>query len=212
MITHYKEYYWKNGKPYGRQIVDPSSIQSFRIIVDPYFKRFSLEKYARGKFEKIIYDSVLLDFRHLTPLHQTAWQKEVIEESEQEQHCILRNQDDRAILVEKTIFMNQRCQVCCLYSIHGLLLSFHQIFYQDWGHPFNGVVFFDTERNPVMIKKYAFDPETDAFSSLLSEEWDMSQKPVIPSELIHNKHLEPFSFTRLLKFKMSHKFEGKFAF
>ena len=61
------------GKPYGRDIIDPTvASTSYKIVSDPYFRRFSVEKYQFLQFEKVVYDSYLLDFRHLTVKDQTA--------------------------------------------------------------------------------------------------------------------------------------------
>jgi len=174
MIAHYQDYYWKNGKPYGRHVIDPLSLVTYRVIVDPYYKRFSVEKYQSGKFDELIYDSLLLDFRHLTPQHQMAWQKELLAEEESETTYLLKNQDDRAVYIERNIFKNSRCHACILYSIHGLFLSIHRIYYQDWDN-FNGVVLFDREQRPVMQKSYALNAGSDSFTTLLSEQWDMRE-------------------------------------
>lgn len=172
-MTYYKEYYWKKGKPYGKEPVDPkTSPLSYRIIVDPYYKRFSVEKYLKGRFEECVYDSLLLDFRHLQKDDQQAWQREILEETLEYTKGIIRNQDDRAILIETLQFEGERCRVCTIFSIHGVLLSTHRMSYTALGDPFNGVTLFDKEGRIVMQKTYEIDPLTEEFTLLLSEEWE----------------------------------------
>lgn len=182
MIKHYQSYYWKKGKPYGRdKIEDPTtSLLSYKIVPDPYYRRFSIEKYKKGKFEKIVYDSFLFDFRHLKPEEQAAWQKELIEENNETTRCLLRNQDDRAVLFETYSFHNDHCRSCMIYSIHGLYVAKNCMYYCHLGDSFNGVVLYDSENQPVMMKTYTFDLTSGEFSNLLSEEWDMS---ILPTEL-----------------------------
>lgn len=173
MIQHHQNYYWKNGKPYGRHVVDKSSDTSYKIIVDPYYRRFSVEKYKQGKFDKIIYDSQLLDFRHLKPTEQIAWEKEEIQAEDSPIRCLLRNQDDRLILVETHNFDQDRCRTCQMSSIHGIPISTHRMYYTALNDTFNGVVLFDMENRPVMFKKYEVDALTGDFTTLIEENWDM---------------------------------------
>lgn len=174
------------GKPYGTSPVDPvSSSHSYKIVVDPYYKRFTVEKYTYTTFEKIVYDSALLDFRRLhstQEAHQAAWLKEELKHEGQTIHCLLRDQDDRAILYETHSFDGHLCRSCSMHSIHGLLLSTHRMYYTSLHDPFNGVVLFDLENRPVMMKTYEFDSETLQFTRLLSEEWNME---ILPALLIN---------------------------
>jgi hypothetical protein len=179
MMKYYRDYYWKKGKPYGHEVATTTNGKTYKIVTDAYGKRFSIEQYQEGLFDKTIYDSLLLDFRHLNPVNQMAWQKEVIAENEQTVTCLLRNQDDRAILLETHYFDNKRCRSCKISSIHGLPLSTHRMYYQSLQDPFNGVVLYDLENRPVMVKTYQTDSETDEFTILLSEEWDMQTLPVL---------------------------------
>jgi len=48
--------------------------------MDPYRKRISLEKHKEGHFDSVIYDSALLNFRHLTVEEQTAWHEIALQE------------------------------------------------------------------------------------------------------------------------------------
>jgi len=176
MINHYEDYYWKNGKPYGKGLLQTDHQgHSYKIVVDPYYKRFSVEKYSQGGFEKIIYDSLLLDFRHLTAKDQYAWEKSIIEETPKMVRCLLRNQDDRAILIETHEFTDHRCRSCTLHSVHGVLLSKHCMYYRDLQDPFDGIILWDVEERPVMKKTYAIDPQTGEFGELLLEEWNMEE-------------------------------------
>lgn len=171
MIKNYQDYYWKTGKPYGKGIEEHPHY--YRILTDPYGKRYSIEKYLDGAFDKIVYDSQLLDFRHLTPMHQTAWQRERLKEEGNQIHCLLRNQDDRAILFETHYFEENFCVKCEIFSIHRLLVATQRLYYQVKGESFNGVILFDLENRPVMKKTYEWDPETGEFSKLLTEEWNL---------------------------------------
>lgn len=177
-IEHYQDYFWKMGKPYGQHPTDQRASVSYKIITDPYHKRYSIEKYQQGLFKKIIYDSILLDFRHLNPIDQVAWQKELMKEEEQFAMYLLRNQDDRAILIERQSFEKNWCRSCFIYSAQGILISKHRMYYQAFGDAFNGVILFDSEDHPVMTKTYQIDLETGEFTTLLSEEWNMPNPPL----------------------------------
>lgn len=180
MFKYFRDYYWRGGKPYGIDVVNPlETSPSYKIIVDPYFKRFSVEKYCDNRFDKVVYDSLLLDFRHLTLINQTAWQREIIEEKEDQTVCLLRNQDDRAILLETLTFEKDQCRSCRMSSVHGLPLSEHRMYYNRLQDPFDGVVLYDLEGRPVMMKLYEVDPLTGEFTTLLKEEWDMQTPPSI---------------------------------
>lgn len=173
MLAHYQDYYWKSGKPCGFNRVDPLLVAfSYRIVSDPYFKRFTVEKYVCNRFEKIVYDSALLDFRHLTLTDQMAWQREILQEENERMISLLRDQNDRAILTEDLFFENNRCKTCTTFSIHGLLLSIHHMYYKDLKDPFNGTVLYDSEGKLVMRKIYEIDPSSGEFTDLLSEERD----------------------------------------
>lgn len=182
MFKHFQDYYWKGGKPYGSAIVDPSQIAtSYKIIVDPYYKRFSVEKYRYVYFEKVIYDSLLLDFRHLTLKDQVAWEREIVQEEKDQSICLLRNQEDRIVLVETLTFEQNQCRSCLTSSVHGIPLSTHRMYYRLLQDPFDGVVLYDMEGRPIMMKTYEIDPLSGDFTNLLSEEWNMqTPPPLIP--------------------------------
>lgn len=180
MFKHFKDYYWKQGKPYGTQVSDPAQTPcSYKIIVDPYYKRFSIEKYQFTHFDKIIYDSGLLDFRHLTLKDQMAWQRENFKEECDASLCLLRNQEDRAILIERLIFEGDVCRMCTTSSIHGIPLAIHRMYYCSLNDPFNGVILYDIEKRPVMMKVYERDTLSGEFTDLLIEEWNMQEPPTL---------------------------------
>lgn len=179
MNKSYRDYYWKAGKPYGREAIDSESEVSYKIITDAYGKRYSIEKSYQGIFDKVVYDSLLLDFRHLTLAHQTAWRRERLKEEENKVYCLLRNQEDRAILLETHFFEGPYCYACEIFSIHGLPLATQKQYYQSRQDPFNGVVLLDVEKRPVMMKTYEADPITGEFTVLLQENWDMQILPSI---------------------------------
>lgn len=183
MFKHFQDYYWKEGKPYGIHPIDPTQISpsqtsiSYKIVVDPYYKRFSIEKYHFTHFDTIIYDSILLDFRRLTLKDQTAWQREVLKDEENFSLSLLRNQEDRAILLEELRFEKSYCRMCTTRSTHGIPLSVHRMHYTALNDPFNGVILYDMNKHPVMMKTYEIDPFSGEFTQLLFEEWNMQQLP-----------------------------------
>ncbi len=180
MFKHFQDYYWKEGKPYGSQEVEPIEAPiSYKIAVDPYYKRFSIEKYQYTGFDKVIYDSCLLDFRHLTLKDQMAWQREILKEEKDLSICLLRNQDDRAILIETLSFENNQCRTCQTNSVHGIPLSIHRMYYQCLQDSFDGVILYDIEKRPVMIKVYETDRVTGEFTNLLMEDWNMQIPPAL---------------------------------
>lgn len=173
MNKHFKDYYWKGGIPQGLSPCDESGTDiSYKIVMDPYRKRISIETYAFGVFKNITYDSVLLDFRHLTPANQTAWQKLILEETAEKVISIIKNQDDRVLYLETYIFENGVCRECKVHSPHGPLLAVHKMFYHSLQDPFTGVVLFDANEHPVMYKRYEMDEESKEFTELLQEEWN----------------------------------------
>ena len=165
----YSDYIWKKGSPVG---VNPSTNGiTYRIISDPYRKWISLEQYNEGVFEKVIYDSQLLDFRKLSPADQLAWQKTTIRES----CCLIRNQDDRALFFETYAFRENRCIECKIHSVHGILIGLQKMSYKAFGDPFDGVTLFDSNEHPVMKKCYKTD-DIGNFTTLLEENWHLNLK------------------------------------
>ena len=167
MTEHYNDYIWQDGIPFGIKKKDPAEGISYKIVADPYRKRISIEKYIQGMFEKTIYDSALLDFRHLKPSEQVAWQRTIVEETPQKKTCLIRNQDDRVLFIEE-YSENRECQV---KSVHGYPISIHKVFYEALGDPFNGVILYDINQHAVMYKKYKLDPSSGDFGEVLEESW-----------------------------------------
>ncbi len=117
---HYSDYYWDKGMPVG---IGKGLEQSYRIVHDPYYRWISIEHYLNGVYERTVYDSHLLNFRHINPVEQATWQKIPIKQSEAEVICLIRNQDDRALVLETHYFEGHRCRECHARSVHGILVS-----------------------------------------------------------------------------------------
>lgn len=173
----FKDYYWKNGIPYGRNSVDSSEIEncdSYKIVSDPYGKHISIEKYSNGRYIQTVYDSNYLDFRHLRPERQVGWEKIIIQESSSQLVCLIRNQDDRVVFFETHFFENDLCRKCRVESPQGIHLSTQRMFYTLFGDPFNGVVLYDQNDHLVLIKRYAISDKQE-FTELIEENWDLSR-------------------------------------
>lgn len=173
MTKHYSDYVWKGGIPYGINL-STSNPTTYKIVMDPYKKRISIEKYESLEFVRLIYDSALLDFRHLKPLEQTAWQKTPVKESPKSILSHIRNQDDRLLFFEECFFEGEYCRECYVTSPHGQLLSIHKMYYEALNDAFNGVILFDSNQHSVMQKKYSIN-ETGTFDKLLHEHWDFDK-------------------------------------
>src|ERR1700761_6362264 len=118
----YRDYVWMGGIPYGIEAIGAESSLCYKIPMDPYRKRISIEKYSYGKFQGVVYDSYLFDFRHLKAAEQLAWQKVIVDVGDENQVSLIRNQDDRLILQETYLFENNLCRQCRATSPHGPLL------------------------------------------------------------------------------------------
>jgi len=165
------------GEPCGRSVVDPSQAEiSYKIVVDPNYKRFSIEKYRKNAFFCVIYDSYLLDFRHLNASDQSSWQKEILSKSAESMECLLRDHEDRAILYETYNFESGRCRSCLTTSIHGFPVAISHMYYCELGDNFNGMIISDIEDRPILKKIYEIDSQTKEFSQLISEDWDMNDE------------------------------------
>lgn len=168
-IPHFEDYFWKDGKPCGTKKTSADAPLSYRIITDPYKKRFSVEKYSLGKCQEIIYDSNLFDFRHLKAGADAAWQRECIEETEERSLSYIRNMDERIILKEEAFFSGSFCHSCKIYSPHGILIAIQKIVHNgSW----NGVMLEDILGHPILIKHYELDPSSGEFTTLLKEVWE----------------------------------------
>lgn len=166
-IPHFEDYYWKDGKPVGIKKTSSDAPTTFRIITDPYKKRFSIEKYALGKCHEVIYDSNLFDFRHLKSGADAAWQRECIEEKEDSILSYIRNMDERIILKEEAFFSGTVCHSCKIYSPHGVLIALQRMLKDR-------VILQDILEHPVLIKHYELDASGE-FTTLLNEVWDHRQ-------------------------------------
>lgn len=176
MIKYYKDYYWKEGIPRGIHAMDIPEGKSYKIVMDPYRRRISLEMYDGVNFVRTVYDSALVNFRHLKPEEQAAWQKETIKESQEEVRCLIRNQDDRVIFLETHYFDGSHCRECHIFSPQGTLIGIQKIQHVSKGDAFDGVILFDGNQYPVMFKRYELDGQE--FTNLLEESWDMALKKV----------------------------------
>jgi hypothetical protein len=170
---YYTDYSWRNGKPVGKHPADPfKPPQGYKIVIDPYFKRISIEKYLQGCFDKVVYDSQFLDFRKLKPNEQTAWSRELLQEDNSQTVNLIRDHYDRLILIETSRFEQSQCRECRISSIHGVLLSTHRMYYKALGDQLNGVILYDLEEKPVMQKEYEVDPISGEFTNLIREKWE----------------------------------------
>ncbi len=178
MTKFYQDYYWKEGLPYGVKAVEPKDKEkSYKIIQDPYRKWISIEQYSGTDFNKLIYDSRLIDFRKLHPSEQEGWERELCSETADQTSHFIRNQDDRLIYQEITYFFNNRPVECRIYSPHGMLLSVHEMRYCDRGADFNGVMLFDSNVHEVLVKKYLLD-DMGEFGELIEEIWGPDNKMI----------------------------------
>lgn len=172
----YRDYIWKMGLPYGVEPVEGS--EGYKIVMDPYRKRVCIEHYTLKAIPDIIYDSALLDFRHLRQPEHAAWQKSVVSETKDQVVCLIRDQNDRLLFIETHAFTDNLCRSCRVTSPHGIELSRHQMFYTLLNDPFDGVILYDSHGHPVMCKRYTYDKESQQFTQLLEESWQMASQPL----------------------------------
>lgn len=173
MSGFYLDYYWSQGVPKGLHSLDKAEAVCFKVITDPYRKRFTVEKYSGPQFHSVVYDSFLFDFRMLKKKEEMeAWTRESVSETRECQRNLIRNMEERILLVEEIGFIGQHCHSCRLLSPHGIWTGTQMISKKEEGHPFNGVTLYDTLNRPVLIKKYEVDSLSGEFTQLLEEEWD----------------------------------------
>jgi hypothetical protein len=175
----YKDYEWIDGLPRGiGKLTNEEVLQresAFKIVSDPYRKRISIEKYKNRLFETIIYDTQQLDFRSLRQEgRSSSWERETTLEKTDQIRAIIRDQDDRIILIETQYFEKGYCRECQIHSPQGSLLSIHKLYYCAFGDAFDGVILYDSQMKQVMVKKYEVDGVTGEFTSLLAEAWGKS--------------------------------------
>ena len=171
MAKYYSDYCWKKGKPVGIGETSLKNGEVFRIVTDPYHKRYSVEKYSKAVFHEVVYDSFLLDFRKINPQHQTAWQRELLIDNNDYQKCLIRDIDDRIILFEELFFEKNRCRICNIYSPHGIFVAVQRVLLLEAGDSFNGVTLADRLGKIIMYKKYSLRNDGE-FEELLEECWD----------------------------------------
>lgn len=177
MTSCYHDYFWLKGVPKGydclQEGTDCAACICYKIVDDPYRKRFSIERYEKGRFATIVYDSLLLDFRHIKPAEQQGWSKETTTADEDSVTCVIRNQDDRIIYIETHAFEADVCRECQIFSPQGLFLAINRMFYKSKGDATDGVVLFDRQDKPVMYKLYETG-EDGQFTDLIEERWDLT--------------------------------------
>lgn len=175
MHPFYRDYIWKKGVPLGcGRLLDDQILQlpfAYKIVDDPYRKRFSIERYLGAAFDQVIYDSQLLDFRRLKPAEQQGWQREIIQQTANETSCLIRNQEERMLYLEHLRFESQYCRECRLSTPQGTPLSIHRLFYTALNDSFDGILLYDNNDHLVLAKRYAVGP-TGEFTELLEERWD----------------------------------------
>lgn len=176
----FEDYVWKDGLPAG---IHPTQQNGYKMIADPYRKRISIERYQNDHFIETIYDSVFLDFRHLRNADQTAWERLITEEKENEMTCLIKNQDDRVLFQEHYLYENGICRNCEIRSPQGILLSNHRMYYQHFKDPFDGVALFDANAHLVMFKRYVCNAATFEFGELIEENWHPGHNSLCASVL-----------------------------
>ena len=176
-MRYYQDYFWKQGRPQGRggrnDLPDDPAQPSYAIRTDPYHKRYSIELYSGHQFKRVVYDSLLLDFRRLKLSEQQGWQRELIRQTPTCSWSWIRNQEDRAILREKLQFEGPFCRKCHIYGPQGLLLAKQKMFYTALNDTWNGTLLYDRHQHLVLAKRYRAS-EDGVFEELLEERGDLS--------------------------------------
>ncbi len=175
------DYVWINGVPHEKKknlaLQGKCPPRSYHIVSDPYRKRILIEKYFSHVFDSLVYDSALLDFRHLRTMDEGAWEREHRLRTPMREESWLRDPNGRLVLRENVFYQHKEPYRCELYSPHGIFLAWHAIYNKNLGYSWNGVIFFDRQNHPVFWKEYLLDAETNSFTDLIREEWDMSRSP-----------------------------------
>lgn len=174
VFPFYSSYTWKKGVPVGVSRTEKQKGKTFRIVTDPYGVHTSLELYKDGEFLKTVYDSKVFNFKHLKEEYQHAWQKETLFETKTEKRCLIRNIEDRVVLIETYHFEKDHCKECVITSPHGMLLGREKISMKKLGDPENKVALFDALDNPVMEKHYLCD-EQGEFIQVESVTWGATE-------------------------------------
>ncbi len=158
MFHIHAKYRWERGKPIGEKL----SESGFRILSDPYGKRFMIEEVAVGDFQRIIYDSLLFDFRKLQEREQVGWSKEWISDEQ----LLVRDRDHLPLFIETYQYEGDRPKSCQLSTPHGLLFANQEII----SDPFHGVILKDLLGQVIMKKEYEVD-DNGEFTTLLKQEY-----------------------------------------
>lgn len=172
MSGYFRNYFWKEGIPYGVDPLSEPSATSYKIPMDPYRKKISIEKYVWGDFFTQVYNSELLDFRTLKAENQQAWERTPLAKSEGTK-SIIRDQNDRVILIEEYEFRNHRCVECRIFSPHEVLIATQNIYFKEFNDAFDGVILRDANGHQVMRKEYEMNQQTKEFGDIIKTVWDM---------------------------------------
>lgn len=175
MKNCYRDYFWKEGIPYGLEPLNSEGQEKecYKIVMDPYRKRISIEKYSNTHFINTIYDSALLNFRHLNQIEQQSWQKIPMKENDQTMECLIRDQDDRVLFLETYSFEQNLCVQCVARSPQNIILSIQKMHYTYLGDEKNEVILYDINHHPVIQKLYEANPLTGEFTALIEENRNM---------------------------------------
>lgn len=175
----FQDYFWKEGIPIGLRPRKGVSLlpRHYKIVTDPYRKRWVVEKYTEGVWEGVIYDSALFDFRRLKIMAEEPWERETICRTREQETILLRDPEDRLVAREIFSFQGGKQKRWELQSIHGIPICSHTLFSTLWGDSFSGLVLRDREGRMILWKQYELDPNTHAFSKLVRESWDPHHEP-----------------------------------
>lgn len=158
----FRDYVWIDGRPHGK-----GQGETYKITSDPYGKHTAIERYENGKYVATIYDSRLLNFKHLKRPDTQAWQRETLIPGKSH---ILRDQNN-TVLFQEEIDPDGSCH---LYSPQGTLLSIHRI-------ASGRVTLYDANLHPVMVKRYALT-QAGEFGELLEESWQEGSGTISPQK------------------------------
>lgn len=174
---YFREYFWDKGRPFGRGGCTPKEAPiSYKIVHDPYYKRICLEKYVWGLFQESIYDSFLLDFRSFRQGKEpAAWEKQLVQDTGEQLRFIVKDEDDRVRFFENHTLESGRTVKGEIFSVHGIFLCAHRLFWMSKGDSWNGLQIWDREERLVLTKIYNVSPDTGDFADLIAEKWGNSE-------------------------------------
>lgn len=169
----FRDYSWDKGRPIGRiRCAAKETPISYKIVHDPYYKRICIERYAWGLFQESIYDSCLLDFRSFRQGKEpVAWERQLIQETDKELRFLVKDEEDRVRFLENHTLESGRTVKGEIFSMHGLFLCSHHLFWRDKGDAWNGLQIWDREGRLVLTKNYTLTPNTGDFADLIAEKW-----------------------------------------